>query len=294
MKAIVYSLFGAERGRQENCFSFDSYLRGLLINIRMNKLIYPGWTIVLETDQVTNGIWGDLFKQLPIEVEVNPDNTPLTKSMLWRLKPVYHNTFDKWKYTHVLCRDLDSPPTYREKQAVEYWISNNKAMHAITDSVSHNLPLLGGMIGIRPDFFTERVSKSWDSLMAQGDYDFSVKGADQHFLNDIVYPKVASHESGSITQHYFNGHANTFLSDFKTCTCPPPSGHREDCPNNFKIDLPDDLKESNTVCGHIGASGWYSTALSKFLYKYRGRFSALIEVEKQYPSVFYWTENLSF
>lgn len=228
MKAIVYSLFGYERGRQENCFDFPSYLRGLMINIRMNRLIFPDWKIILETDSATNQAYGKLFSKLPIELEVNEDNTPLTKAMLWRLKPAFHPESylgnPTWKYTHVLCRDLDSPPTYRERQAVEQWIDNDKTMHAITDSVSHNLPLLGGMIGVNPTTFTERVNaQTWDNLMKQGNYDFSIKGTDQHFLNDIVYPKVAQHGADSITQHYFNGHSNTFLSDFHTCTCPPPS-----------------------------------------------------------------------
>lgn len=286
--AIVYSLFGYERKTPDNCFSFDSYLRGLMVCIRMNRLLYPGWKVILETDKSTHTAWGKLFDNIPIEVEINPDNTPLTLAMLWRLKPVFHTLNGTWKYDYVLCRDLDSPATYREVQAVTEWMNHDKAAHAITDSVSHNLPMLGGMIGFRPKHITSLTGiNAFEHLPFDG-YQWEVKGTDQHFLNQFIYPQLAKHGSDSITQHYFNGMPNTFLSDFHTCTCPPPAGHNKDCPNNISISLPEELKESNNVCGHIGASGWYETALWRFLKKYQSEFQDLSKIEKEFPNIFYW------
>lgn len=287
-KCISYALFGYGKERQANCFDFHSYLRGLAISIRMNRLIYPDWEIVVNMDQSTYNAYKELFDAYPITVMIH-EPAPLCKAMLWRMKPIFEMENGKWKYSHVLCRDLDSPATYREAQAVKFWMNRDKAMHAMTDSVSHDVPLMGGMIGIIPKYFNEKCGKTWEDMLMGTQMDFSKKGSDQNFLNHYVYPKFASKGTESITQHYFNGYGNTFLNDYHTCTCPPPSGHRSGCPNNIDIDLPYRLAESNSVCGHIGASGYYETALFKFLRQYWEDFSDLFEIEKEHKEIFYWT-----
>lgn len=291
MKAISYALFGSQDNRVESCFDFYSYKRSLMINLRMNRLLFPDWEIVIHTDLNDNTL-NKLYEQGLIRL-VKCQPAPLCKAMLWRMKPIFEvGIHEGKKYTHVLCRDLDSPPTYREVQAVEYWISTGKAVHAITDSISHDVPLLGGMIGFVPKHFTMRTGwNSWEELMGQARSNFENKGSDQEFLTQVVYPIFASHGSDSITQHYFNGMGNSFLSDYHTCTCPPPSGHRSDCPNNYPINLIEDLKESNSVAGHIGASGYYETAMFKFLRKYTSSFNDLLEIEKDNPEIFYWVNQ---
>ena len=276
MKAISYSLFGYERGRSENCFDFNSYLRGLMVNIRLARLVYPDWEIILNTDSKTYEAWKELFDRLPIKVDIHSDDVPLTLAMLWRLKPCFEH-----KYTHVICRDLDSPLTYRERQAVEYWINRDKAAHAITDSVSHDTPMLGGMIGFRPQYFTQKMGvNTWGEMInLKKGYDWTKKGTDQTFLRDVVYPKFAKHGVDSITQHYVLGMPNSFLMD-----C-----HKEI--QDMELDLPAAYRESNDICGHIGAAGWYETALFKFLRKHWGQFNDLLEIEKEYSSIFYWVNE---
>lgn len=294
-KAISYALFGYGKGRSDNCFDFNSYLRGLSQCLRMNRLLYPNWVSVIHVDQKSYDafkLYFDAIKSETVDVVVCGEDA-LCRAMLWRMKPIYETQDGKWKYSHVICRDTDSVATYREVQAVQYWIDKDTSLHAITDSISHNLPLMGGMIGVKPDYFNYRMECfDWTSLMAKSSgISFSVKGSDQDFLNLVVYPYFARKGSESITQHYFNGMSNTFLSDFHTCTCPPPSGHADNCPNNYKIDLPDELKESNSVAGHIGASGSYQSVMERFLRKYRGWFDDLHNAESNYPIVFYWTQD---
>lgn len=292
MKAVVYSLFGDQDKRAENCFDFKSYLRGLLINIRMNRLLFPDWQIILETDKFVFAKYGDLFKRLPIKTNVN-EPEPLTKAMLWRLKPVFEiDERQKAVYSHVLCRDLDSPPTYRDAQAVQYWINRDKAAHAITDSVSHTLPMMGGMIGFIPKYFTMRTGfTTWDAMFKNCPIDFNKKGADQTFLNRYIYPVFAKKGEESITQHYFNGHGDTFLEDFRTCKCSPIQGHDSHCANNMDLAIPFAYKESNEVCGHIGASGFYEGSMFRFLRKYWNDFDDLLEVERDYSNIFYWVNE---
>ena len=304
MRCVSYAIFGVGREQEANSFSCASYIRGLSINLRVNRLLYPEWINVIHTDKATYDAYALYFEGIKsdkCEVVICKD-APLCLAMLWRLKPVLERTWDSvaqgftdWKYTHVICRDTDSPATYREAQAVEQWIAADKTCHAITDSVSHTLPMMGGMIGFRPAYISERIATAdWDELMSRkGGIDFNYKGSDQDFLNREIYPRVARQGNDSITQHYFSGVSNTFLSDFHTCTCPPPSGHADNCPNNYKIDLPDELKESNAICGHVGSAGAYTSVLERFLKKYRGMFDDLYIAEGHYPQIFYWVQDKS-
>jgi hypothetical protein len=275
--AICYSLFGYDRERAENCFDFNSYLRGLAINIRMARLIYPHWDIIVQTDQSTYEGWKELLEAWPIKLEVHQNGVPLTLAMLWRLRPCFD-----LNYTHVLCRDLDSPLTYRERQAVEYWMNRDKAAHAITDSVSHDVPMLGGMIGFRPQYFRDKVGvSSWgDMIRLRPNYNWEQKGSDQQFLRDIIYPCFARHTVDSITQHYILGMPNSFLSDCHSTI------------QDLELEgVPFEMKESNDTCGHIGAAGWYETAMFKFLRKHWDKFTDILDVEKQYSNIFYWVNE---
>jgi hypothetical protein len=283
MKAISYSLFGYNKARQDNCFDFNSYLRGLMISIRMNRLIMPEWVTVLNTDKTTYEAFKDLFDNCGIEVLVHKE-ADLCKAMLWRLKPVYEMEGGQWKYSHVICRDLDSPITWREAKCVQYWLNKGTAIHAITDSVSHNIPMLGGMIGINTAHWTTRMPKTWEELLGMDrNIDYKIKGSDQTFLNNCVYPQWARQGTDSITQHYLKGMPNTFLSDYHT-----------EVPEYIELGLPADLMDSNSVCGHIGAAGAYMGALEKFLRKYEDRFEDLRKWEANYPKIFYWIECGSF
>lgn len=280
MKAICYSLFGYGKERHPQSYDFNSYLRGLLINIRMNKLIYPDWVIILQTDQSTYDGWKKLFDRLPIEVQINAD-APLTKAMLWRLKPLFDcNDRQEKMYSHVLCRDLDSPPTYREAQAVQYWMNKNKAAHAITDSVSHNIPMLGGMIGFIPKYFTMLTGLvNWEQMFKNCDFDFQQKGMDQTFINRFLYPFFAKHGEDSITQHYVLGMPQSFLTDCHQVI------------QDMELSISYALRASNTVCGHIGAAGFYEPEMFRFLRPYWREFDALLEIEREYPSIFYWVNE---
>lgn len=277
-KAISYALFGYNKERQDNCFEFASYLRGLMINVRMARLIYPTWKVVLNTDQSTYNAFKTLFDNIGADVYIHPE-APLCKAMLWRLHPAFMTN----DYSHVLCRDLDSPLTYREAQCVQFWLNREKGMHAITDSISHDVPLLGGMIGIRVDDWVMNFGYNWDDmLMLAGGMDFTHKGSDQTFLNHYVYPKFANKGKENIIQHYIKGYANTFLS-----------GWYNEVPEQ-ELEINAEMRESNDTCGHIGAAGWYETAMFKFLRKHKDRYPDLLEFEKQYPTIFYWTQDGTF
>src|SRR5688572_24289859 len=280
MKAISLSLFGYNKERERNCFDFVSYLRGLLYHVRMNRLVFPDFEIVLQTDASTYNAYKKLFDQLPIKVNVN-EPAPLCKAMLWRLKPV----FDYNSYTHVICRDLDSPPTYREAQAVQDWINGDKAAHAITDSISHTIPMMGGMVGFHTGLWPVRTGwQHWADMFKDQKIDFSIKGSDQQLLNAIVYPKFANPPNESITQHYILGHGNTWLN-----------GYKNYIPDIEVDNVPRELNESNDCCSHIGQAGWLLPQTGRLFRKYHNeKFKEIFEVEKKFPEVAYWVNDGTF
>ena len=296
-KAIAYSLFGYDREKHRDCFSFNSYLAGLMLSIRLNRLVYPDWTNVLETDKATYTAFEKLFTYLQhnniLRIERNNDGAPLCEAMLWRMKPVFwQNNFDDWEFSHVICRDLDSLSTYREAQAVKTWINDDTSVHAITDSVSHDVAMMGGMIGFNPRHFTSKTNiRSFEELLGRWKTDLSLKGSDQTLLNNTIYPLVGEKGRDSITQHYFKGHGKTWLSHFNTCTCwidTCRQGHKPGCPLDIPIDISEDLKETNEVSEHIGASGWNQTQTMCLIEKHKDKFKDLIEIERHHPEIFYW------
>lgn len=280
MNAIAYSLFGYNE-QYENCYEFRSYLRGLHLNIRIAQLLYPGWEAAVVIDQsVHNSPYQRYFLSLSFENKANillRESRQLCEMMLYRLWPIFMIEEGKNKYDRVICRDTDSLLSYRERQAVLYWKRGTKMAHAITDSVSHSIPLMGGMIGFQSGPFRERMNvKSFDELLALAqNIDFSRKGSDQDFLNRYVLPKVAD----SITEHFVLGHPQTF---------------RGDCHNFIhdidlkEIGVPDELKETNGYGFHIGAAGFQTDAVVKFLQKHGKDNEYWEALEKQYPETFYW------
>lgn len=282
MKIISYSLFGFNRERYSNCFGFNDYLRGLTANIRLARVLFPEWSIRVHVDSLTYSGLKDFFEKLPIEIEVCED-AHLTKSMLWRLKPAFDENVERF-----ICRDLDSPLLPRDRQAVIDWENSEKSAHAITDSVSHNIPMMGGMIGFVASEFRERLNcDSWEDLILNaeesisGSYDFSIKGEDQVLLVEYIYPKFAHPTTESIKQHYVLGMPNTFLS-----------GYSSSIPD---LELPVDEKYSSelaTLGGHIGSAGFYSSPLITFLIVHNSEFTDITEVEESMPEIFYWAVDI--
>ena len=282
MKVIAYSLFGYNKEKPANCFTFDSYLRGLMINVRLARLLYPDWRVFVYVDQSTYlGLRTFFDSQTFMSVIVCSD-APLTKAMLWRMMPAFQSGVELF-----ICRDTDSPLTFRERQAVFQWEQSPKQAHSITDSISHNIPMLGGMVGFKTLHFKERLKVSdWDEMVDKmGGYE--VKGRDQDFLNQYVYPAYAN-TNDSIMMHYLLGRRNPFIDGYMTCNCRADDGthHKEGCKLDIDVkDLSNDLKETNNFAGHIGAAGWYEPPMFKFFEQHLDKFRDIREAEQKDTTV---------
>lgn len=288
-RAISYSLFGYEKGRQKDCFSFESYLRGFHINIRFNRIIYPEWITVLNLDEETyNSPYKPIFdwhaERGYCELIIR-ESGALCRNMLWRLETVFEYIHPEWKYSHVICRDLDSISTYREAQMVQEWVNEDKAIHCITDSVSHDIAMLGGLCGFRPGYVNDILGVSshpdqvFDKLMAKGkDINFSIKGSDQKFLMDHLYnTPLAQHA----TEHFIIGRYRDRKEE---------NGRHYRVDETLNIGVPEKFKETNLLAGHAGAAGFYEAQTMKFLYWSDPHKEDYYELEtmKGFEQIFYY------
>ena len=292
MRVISYSLFGYGKDKAANCFEFNAYLRGLMVNIRLQRLLFPTWRIRVHLDQKTYNGFKRFWELLSEEVHTNAidivicEEAPLTKSMLWRLKPMFDPNVEMF-----ICRDIEAPLMYKDVQAVTQWIDSTKVAHAITSSGSHNIPMMGGMIGFKKGILERLRVDSWEQLVLGYNVgiNYNIKGADQDFLNRRIYPAVATRQNDSIMQHYFYGMADTFLDGYKTCSCPQLGTHADNCHLNIDVNISEDLKETDHLCGHIGAAGYYEAPMHNFLLKYKEMNKDLTDVEELHrPNIFNW------
>jgi hypothetical protein len=289
MKAISYSLFGFDRGRFDNCFSFDSYLRGLHINIRLNRILFPQWKVVLNIDEASyNSPYRKIYDWHQnkgfIDVSIFPNHEPLCKAMLRRVETVFDYDHPQWRWSHVICRDLDSIPTYREAQMVQEWVDEDKAMHCITDSISHTIPMMGGLVGFRPGYIKDLLGLdttpelSFDRLLSLApDIDYRRKGSDQDFMNRIMYPKLCKHAS----EHFIKGMSHDLIEG---------NGRHYSVPDIELDGVDSKYAATNLLAGHSGAAGFYEAPTMKFLYyddPYKKEYEEL-ENMPEFAQVFYW------
>lgn len=286
MNCISYSIFGYNN-QYEGCFPERSYIRGLGVNLRMAEVLYPGWKVHVTIDQsVHDSPYREYFLSLALDkkcIVLLQETKPLCEMMLWRLLPLFEVEGKRPMYDRVIFRDADSLLTYRERQAVAYWEQGPKMAHAITDSVSHTVALMGGMTGFMSGPFMDRMGvRNFTDLLAlnQG-IDFNRKGSDQAFLNQYILPKVAD----SITEHYCLGMPQSFRGDCHHSIQDIPLN----LPETGEIPYSDEVcKETNTLGWHIGASGFQTDGTVAWLEKYGVNNEYWAEIEKQHPEIFYW------
>ena len=292
LKVISLSLFGYNNNHSE-CHTFDSFIRFLSINLRAAKTIFNDWKIYLALDKESYTAYQGYFdfcknNGIIDYIDIH-ERRQLTRNMLWRVIPV------SWA-DYTICRDIDSLFTYRELQAVNKWIQNGTMAHSMNDSLGHTIPLLGGMIGFRKNAFD---INNIDSCRL----DYSIKGADQDYLNQVVYPQVQN----SITEHRVigmpvrseNPYSYNHIENIQVDT-----SNYDEYSKEFLIN-PELLERCNALTNHIGCGGILIDPVFNEISnrKYEGALpfwskhcseelnNKLNEIEKEYPNVFYWQKS---
>lgn len=167
---------------------FVNYIRAI---VRGHHAVFPDWEMwIHHDDRVTQYPYWKAMERMAERglfrlLYVGKAET-LCGSMLWRMIPVWN-----LDVSLVLCRDVDSFPTPRERKAIGRWIESEKPVSALHDSVSHSATaLMGGMVGFDCEWMRERIP-DWQTFVGRATrhgIDLNVHGADQLLLNAEVYP----------------------------------------------------------------------------------------------------------
>lgn len=255
MKALAYSVF---RHSSAEPFEWRAFVRGLCFNLRMNRLLYPGWVTAVYLDGPTADRYAELFAALGAAVTVQGGPPSLCEGMLWRMIPIFEPGAP---YTHVLCRDADAITTYREACAVAEWLASGKTAHALRDDPMHTVPLMGGMSGF--DCGKLRAATgfgSWREMIAAFG-DLSRRGSDQIALEAHLYPRV---RHDMLTHDLTGGRSVETRAD----------------------GVDPRLWESNLTCRHIGSAGVVELETIRFFKRFDPHGDA--DVERRYPEIFHW------
>ena len=139
-KIISFSIYGIGQSRDNE----RGFYKGIFVNYELAKIIYPGWIIriYLPYNEPVEYI-KNLIKMKDIELILVDTNMCLRAI---RFLPNDDPLVDVW-----ISRDLDSVVTYREKVAVDDWLTNyaDKELHIMTDNSQHYWTIAGGMFGVK-------------------------------------------------------------------------------------------------------------------------------------------------
>lgn len=169
---------GVARGR-----FFVTYLPAI---IRTHRSVYPEFRLMVHHDDRAREF--PYFKALErfhergmLKLVYCGEAKRLCEAMLWRMRPIW----DEPDSEVVVCRDIDSLSTPRERGAVLRWIDTSSPIHGIHDSASHNgATLMGGLCAFKAGYVRKKYSReTWLSLVER--FDLSAHGSDQHFLNAV-------------------------------------------------------------------------------------------------------------
>lgn len=185
MRVVSYSIFRHKDStyESERCgvargIFFVNYLRAI---VRAHHSIYPDFELRFHYDDraMQWKYWKAMSRMADaglLTLHFMGQSKYLCGSMVWRMAPIWDSSVSV-----VLCRDVDSLSTPRERKAVDRWIASSSPIHGIHDSISHRgAMLMGGMIGFKTEAVRDRMPRPPETL--------SVHGDDQRWLNAAVEP----------------------------------------------------------------------------------------------------------
>ena len=162
------------------------YVQGAIDNAKLLKVIYPGWILrIIAARDVPACAIEELLEIRNVEVAICNDN-PSTLYTLKRFEIADDPLVDI-----ALFRDSDSRFSGREADAVKFWIKSGKKFHIMRDHPWHNMPIMGGMWGMRKlayNFEIKPLVRKYLSSLARASDGRFKYGVDQEFLQNCIYP----------------------------------------------------------------------------------------------------------
>lgn len=157
-------------------------------NLEAASIIYKNWKCAIIIDETVPKFF--------IKDMLSKYNNVIFKfSPLWISESKWEYLFHRFCVEEIfndinierfIVRDLDSRLNWKEKYAVEEWIISGKDFHVMRDNKAHSIPILGGMWGCKSNLLGN-LSNSIKKYLSNK---IIVKGMDQDYLKDIIWPLV--------------------------------------------------------------------------------------------------------
>ncbi len=173
MKVISFSLWGT--GSQ--------YLIGALKNADIAKEVYPDFEcwFYIHKPTVPENIINELKAKSNVKIIIKDGDLNTSKPMMWRFEAITNP-----KVEVMMSRDTDTRILEREVLAVREWLESDKKFHIMRDHPHHSNNIMGGMFGVKSD-----VDIDWVTIL-KNFTQYGHRDYDQHFLANIVYPKIVN------------------------------------------------------------------------------------------------------
>lgn len=182
---ISYSLFGDS----------PRYGEVAILNMKHAAEIYPEWTCRFYVDDtVPVSILQRLTQKGAQIIQVNEDQKKIS-GLYWRFF-----VMDDPAVKRFLIRDADSFLSYRERAAVDAWLSSEEWFHSMRDSYTHTELILAGMWGGCTGIF-KNIQGHIEAFIETGRF-LNQRVMDQHYLRFCVWPTIQK----SILQHDSQGY----------------------------------------------------------------------------------------
>lgn len=175
MKVFSFCLYGEK----------PKYITGMHENIKIISGIFPDWKIIIYYEEETTDI--KPFEKYP-NVILRKGEYKGNQMMLDRFKPI-----DDPEVEIMLVRDADSRINERDEWCIREFIRSPKLFHIIRDHPYHTSLIMGGLWGIKKGLFPRFLKM--DKMIKMYAFEHpNIEGFDQHFLSEIIYPKVVNYE----------------------------------------------------------------------------------------------------
>ncbi len=165
------------------------YLNGMLHNLLLAPVLYPGWRVRLHHDASVPDDFLALARQLGAELMERPASDSLRQRLCWRFAVADDPTVG-----YFVVRDCDSVISLREVRAVQMWLTSGRFFHVMRDWWSHTdlvlAGLWGGVAGVLPSL--EGMLSEWQLQQVE------TLNVDQWFMKECVWrymrTSVISHD----------------------------------------------------------------------------------------------------
>jgi len=169
MKVLSFSLWGTA----------PKYIVGAIRNAELARQFYPEWRCRFYCGTSVELPWMERLASFHHVDLVRPPDAGDWRSLFWRFRAAADPGVDV-----AVFRDTDSRLNARERSAVDAWLASDRAVHVMRDHPQHNVPILGGMWGVRGGLLRDIAALI--DIYPHGNY----WQIDQQFLAEVIAPRT--------------------------------------------------------------------------------------------------------